>query len=118
MGRIPRVQYPEACFSLEDIPLRRSRLSTPKKRKRDPATLRKSPPHKVLVTPVEQETWDTDSVEIELLYPEPDSPAHIQGVTFSSPEKVPPVNEEKTGVESEQDQEDADRLIPEETTLS
>ena len=35
-------------------------------------------------------------------------------MTFSSPEKVPPVNEEKTGVEPEQDQEDADRLIPEE----
>ena len=66
MGRIPRVQYPDACLSLDDIPLGRSRLSTPKKRKRDPATLRKLPPRKVVVTPVEEETGDKDPVEIEL----------------------------------------------------
>ena len=35
-------------------------------------------------------------------------------MTFSSPEKVPPVNEEKTGFKPEQDQENADRLILEE----
>ena len=95
MGKIPKVQYPEACLSLEDIPLLRSRLSTLKKRKRDPATFRKSPPRKKVVTPVEEETWDKDPVEIELSYPEPDFPVHIQGVIFSSQEKLPPVNEEK-----------------------
>ena len=42
-------------------------------KKLDPATLGKSLPRKVLVTPVspvEEETWDKDPVEIELLYPE------------------------------------------------
>ena len=96
---------------LKTSPLWRSRLSTPK-RKRDPATLKKSPPRKVIVTPVEEETWDKDPVEIELLYPEPASPVHIKGVTFASPEKVPPgpVNE-KTGAEPEQAKEDPDHLI-------
>ena len=74
--------------------------------------MRKSPPRKVIVTPVE-ETWDKDPVEIELLYPEPASPAHIHGVLFSSPEMVPPVKE-KTGDDPEKAREDADRLIPEE----
>ena len=59
---------------------------------------------------MEEETWDKDPVEIDLSFPEPASPAHIQGMTFSSPEKTPPA---KTN-EPEQAGEDADRLIPEE----
>ena len=110
MGRIPRVQCPEAYLSLEDTHPSEARLNAPKKGKLDPATLRKSPPRKVLVTPVSpvEETWDTDLVEIELSYSEPASPAHIKGVTFASPQKVPPVNE------TEQAHEYADHLIPEE----
>ena len=84
---------PKPVSPLKTSPLRRSRLSTPKKRKRDSTTSRKSPPRKVIVTPVEEEMWDKDPVEIELSYPEPASPAHIQGVTFSSLEKVPPAKE-------------------------
>ena len=59
---------------LKASPLQRSRLSTPKKRKRDSTTSRKSLPCKVIVTPVEEETWDKDPVEIKLSYPEPASP--------------------------------------------
>ena len=62
---------------------------------------------------MEEETWDKDPVEIELSYPEPASPAHIKGVSFSSPEMVPPVKE-KTGDDPEKAHEDADCLIPEE----
>ena len=51
-------------------------------------------------------------MEIELSYPESASLPHIQGMTFSSPEKVPPTKE-KTD-EPEQACEDAGRLIPEE----
>ena len=61
---------------------------------------------------MEEETWDKDPVEIELSYPEPASPAHIQGVSFSSPEMVPPVKE-KTGDDPEKAHRDADRLIAE-----
>ena len=103
---------PKPVSPLKASPLRRSRLSTPKKRKRDSTISRKSPPRKVIVAPVEEETWDKDPVEIELSYPEPASPAHIQGVTFSSPEKIPPTKE-KTD-EPEQAREDAGQLIPEE----
>ena len=103
---------PKPVSPLKASPLRRSRLSTPKKRKRDSTASRKSPSRKIIVTPVEEETWDKDPVEIELSYLEPASPAYIQGVTFSSPEKVPPAKE-KT-VEPEQARKDAGRLIPEE----
>ena len=103
---------PKPVSPLKTSPLRRSRLSTPKKRKRDSTTLRKSLPRKVIVTPVGEETWDKDPVEIDLSYPEPASPAHIQGLTFSSPEKVPPAK--KKTDEPEQARKDADRLIPEE----
>ena len=75
-----------------------------KKTKMDPGIWRKSPPPKVLVTPVlpvEEDAWNKDWVEIELSYSESASPAHIKGVTFASPEKVAPVNE-KTGVEPEE----------------
>ena len=46
---------PKPVSPLKTSPLWRSRLSTPK-RKRDQATLRESPPRKVVVTPVEEET--------------------------------------------------------------
>ena len=61
----------------------------------DPATMRKSLPCKVVVTPVppvDEEIWGKDPVKIELTYPEPASLAHIKGVTFAIPDKVAPVN--------------------------
>ena len=62
----------------------------------------KSQFRKVVVTPVlsvEEETWDKSLVEMELSYPDPASPAHIDGVKFASPVKVGPENK-KTQAES------------------